>query len=161
MHLVAAIAYCHVDQSPTRVAVLSEGGTPLDFVRDFSMEDERIARVWQRFRLDVSETAQNPEPPTSRAAKEAGDFEVRLAKRIIVEATTNQGVGVSGRRVPTDVVMRYLRVEELGTKHMSDIMLHLDRLKKILHVGEEGGRVRAMVVGNQEMYTLVNKAIKA
>ena len=156
---VEGIAYLHEKSSENRVAVLAEGVSRLDFRRDFSMENERVAGAMQRFRLDVAKTAMDPEPPTLRLSKEAGDFEVRLAKMRIGKATPEQEVGVSGRRVPTDVHMRYLGVEELGTKQMSDIMVYLDRLKGLLHVGEEGGRIRVIVVRDQETYTLVHKAI--
>lgn len=138
--LVAATAYFRVDESRGRDAVLPAGDTPLplDFDRDFGTGDGRIASVWRTFEVDVADCAQNAEPQTSRAWKEAGDFEVRLAKRRIADAPADKGVGVSDRRVPSDVVMRYLGVEELGTKLLSDIMIYLDNLKKLLHVGEEG-----------------------
>lgn len=68
------------------------------------MADGRVPRIWQGFEENVAEC--DVHPPTSRAAKEAGDFEVRLGKRRIGNATANQGVGVSRRRVPTDVAMR-------------------------------------------------------
>ena len=50
------------------------------------------------------------------------NFEVRVAKKRIFEASPESTVGVEGRRVPSDVVSRYIGVVQLGTKTLEDIM---------------------------------------
>ncbi|CAN0353311.1 unnamed protein product, partial [Pylaiella littoralis] len=124
----------------------------LDLVRDFGTQDGRTSKIWDRFRCQVLACARET------STKADGDFEMAVAKRVINDARGEGMVGVEGRRVPSDVQAHYLGVVKLGTKTLGDIIEYLDGLKQALHVGPESGRRRAVIVGDQETFTLLHKA---
>lgn len=150
--LVAAIGYYHALESRRRVAELPQQPLRLDFVRDFGVDAPRMTATWERFQRQILTCMQE------EFVREDGDVEVRLAKMVIRDAPPEHMVGVQGRRVPDDVVARYLGVVETGTKRLEDIITYLDGLKQVLHVGEEGGRLRVVLVGDQETFTHAHKA---
>ena len=69
-------------------------------------------------------------------------------------------LGVDGRLVPEDVNARYMGIEERSTKRLEDIMEYLDGVKIKAKVEVPGGRSRIVVVGDQETFNLVHKALK-
>lgn len=149
--LVAAIGYYHALLSRRRVAELPQQPLRLDFVRDFGIDAPKMTAIWERFQRQVLTCMQE------EAVGADGDVEVRLAKMLIRDAPPENMVGVEGRRVPDDVVARYLGVVETGTKRQGDIKDYIDGLKQVLHVGEEGGRLRVVLVGDQETFTHAHK----
>ncbi|CAB1112218.1 unnamed protein product [Ectocarpus sp. CCAP 1310/34] len=152
--LVAAIAYHHTSASRRQRAELPQRPPKLNFVRDFGTSEPRMVLTWERFRAQVLACVQE------RAVEEDGDFEVRLARRVIRDAAPEERVGVEGRRIPEEVTTKYLGVIDVTTKVVKDIVTFLDGLQHVIHIGAEGGRGRAVVAGDQETFTLVHKAKK-
>ncbi|CAB1121562.1 unnamed protein product [Ectocarpus sp. CCAP 1310/34] len=152
--LVAGIAYYHVLTSRGRMWELTHTPPKLLFARDFSSTTPRIVKIWRGFRSRVLHCV------FGDFTKVDGDFEMPVAKRHIRDSAAGRALGVEGRCVPSDVIASYLGVVLLGTKTVEDIIEYLDGLHDVLHVGVEKGRRRAVVVGDQETFTLVHKVKK-
>ena len=164
--LVAGIGYHHAEHSESRVPGhdhglrddedLAEIGFEGHFGREYPPARARMLKVASACARSIGK--QKFDCLTDEARRQQGDFEVRVARKLIEESSDANTIGVSNRLAGDNIVITYMDVEQRGTKKVGDIMPYLDTIHERTHVGVGGGRTRVMVVGDQEIWKLLWEA---
>lgn len=164
--LIAGIGYHHVEYSEARVPAPTEEaftdddletlGFQAHIGRNFAPAKAKILAVAMAsvFCIGLREY----DGLESRERYYLGNFETRVARRLIADSPADGKLGVENRWAGRDFQITYLDVEELGTKKVEQIAPYLDLIHERAHVGVEGGRDKVMVVGDQETWALMWKA---